>query len=384
MNAMAKKWADGERNIRKRKGGCWEGRYTAGHDLEAGKPIYKNVLGRTQGEANPKAAIEEIKGLDVTMMGKYIVGAWMDKWFKNYAKIKVRSSSHHAYQGYIDNHIKPDIGEVPLEKLTSLELQKVCKKLLNSGRIDRVESKRQPRGLSPKTVRNICQVIASAMKPAKEKKIIATDPTEGCALPKLEHREMKTLSVEQLASFLREAKESGVFEMYYVEMATGLRRGELLGLKWEDIDLEQGDLRVKRQIARINGEVIEAPLKTKNAYRTLPLAEDTIVVLKQQRKKVGSSPWVFPSPTGGPISPDSVLHMLHRVLKRAGLPKVRFHDLRHTFATLALQNGVDIKTVSGMLGHFSAGFTLDTYAHVTTAAQKEAAKAMERVLTAAL
>ena len=109
-----------------------------------------------------------------------------------------------------------------------------------------------------------------------------------------------------------------------------------------------------------------------------------IQVLKQQKKKVGSSPWVFPSPTGGPISPDSVLHMLHRVLKRAGLPRVRFHDLRHTFATLALQNGVDIKTVSGMLGHFSAGFTLDTYAHVTTAAQKEAARTMEKVLTAAI
>ena len=93
---------------------------------------------------------------------------------------------------------------------------------------------------------------------------------------------------------------------------------------------------------------------------------------------------MFPSPSGGPISPDSVLHMLHRVLKRAGLPKVRFHDLRHTFATLALQNGVDIKTVSGMLGHYSAGFTLDTYAHVTTAAQKEAARAMGKVLANAL
>lgn len=93
---------------------------------------------------------------------------------------------------------------------------------------------------------------------------------------------------------------------------------------------------------------------------------------------------VFPGPTDGPMSPDSVLHMLHRVLKRAGLPRVRFHDLRNTFATLALQNGVDVKTVSGMLGHYSAGFTLDTYAHVTTAAQKEAARAMERVLTAAL
>ena len=190
--------------------------------------------------------------------------------------------------------------------------------------------------------------------------------------------------IEQLTSFLREAKDSGVFEMYYVELATGLRRGELLGLKWEDIDFEHGNLRVKRQVARINGEVVEAPLKTKNAYRTLPLAEDTIQVLKQQKKKTGSSPWVFPSPTGGPISPDSVLHMLHRVLKRAGLPKVRFHDLRHTFATLALQNGVDIKTVSGILGHFSAGFTLDTYAHVTTAAQKEAAKTMGKVLANAI
>ena len=158
----------------------------------------------------------------------------------------------------------------------------------------------------------------------------------------------------------------------------------MLGLKWEDIDFEHRNLRVKRQIARVNGEVEEAPLKTKNAYRTLPLAEDTIAVLQQQRKKTGGRPWVFPGPTGAPLSPDSVLHMLHRVLKRAGLPRVRFHDLRHTFATLALQNGVDIKTVSGMLGHFSAGFTLDTYAHVTTAAQKEAARTMEKVLTAAL
>ena len=97
------------------------------------------------------------------------------------------------------------------------------------------------------------------------------------------------------------------------------------------IDLERGDLRVRRQVSRINGEVVEAPLKTKNAYRTLPLAEDTVSVLKEQRKKVGNSPWVFPSPNGGPISPDSVLHMLHRVLKRAGLPKVRFHDLRHPY-----------------------------------------------------
>ena len=285
-----------------------------------------------------KAAIEETKSLDVTKAGKYTVGAWMDEWFENYAKIKVRPSSHQTYRGYIDNHIKPSIRKVPLEKLTPLELQKLYKKLLTSGRIDRVESKHQAKGLSPKTVRNIHQIIASAMKLAKEQRLIVADPTEGCALPKLEHREMKTLPIEQLTSFLREAKDSGVFEMYYVELATGLRRGELLGLKWEDIDFEHGNLRVKRQIARIDGEVVEAPLKTKNAYRTLPLAEDTIQVLKQQKKKVGSSPWVFPSPTGGPISPDSVLHMLHRVLKRAGLPMVRFHDLRHPYVKHTTKN----------------------------------------------
>ena len=160
--------------------------------------------------------------MDVTKAGKYTVGTWMDEWFENYAKIKARPSSHQTYRGYINNHIKSNIGKVPLEKLTSLELQKFCKKLLTSGRIDRVESKHQAKGLSPKTVRNICQIIASAMKLAKEQKLILAAPAEGRAPPKLEHREMKTLPVEQLASFLREAKESGVFEMYYAELTTGL------------------------------------------------------------------------------------------------------------------------------------------------------------------
>ena len=380
---MVKKRANGEGSIRKRKDGRWEGRYTAGHDLETGKPIYKNVLGRTQAEVKEKlkTAIQETQSLDFSKTGQYTVGQWMDVWYENYAKIKVRLSSHQTYKGYIKNHIKPNIGDIPLEKLTTLDLQRLYKTLLARGRVDRLESKGQPKGLSPKTVRNIHQVLSSALKLAQEQRLILTNPAEGCALPKVEHREMKTLPMEQLQSFLREAKDSGVFELYYLELATGLRRGELLGLKWEDIDLEHGDLRVRRQIARINGRVVEAPLKTKNAYRTLPLAEDTISILEEQKKKVGSSPWVFPSATGGPISPDSVLHMLHRVLKRAELPEVRFHDLRHTFATLALQNGVDIKTVSGMLGHFSAGFTLDTYAHVTTSAQKAAANTMGKLLS---
>jgi len=290
---MAKRRANGEGSIRKRKDGRWEGRYTAGRDPETGKPIYKNVLGKTQAEtkAKLKQAIQESMEVDTVKAEQYTVGQWMDVWFENYAKIKVRPSSHQTYKGYIENHIKPNIGKIPLRKLSSLQLQKFYKKLLAGGRVDRIEAKGQPTGLSPKTVRNIHQVISSALNMAKEQRLISSNPAESCALPKLEHQEMKTIPAEQLASFLQEAKESGVFEMYYIELATGLRRGELLGLKWEDVDLDQGNLRVQRQVSRINGEVVEAPLKTKNSYRTISLGTDAVEILKEQRKNCGDSPY---------------------------------------------------------------------------------------------
>lgn len=378
---MAKKRANGDGNIRKRKDDRWEGRYVVGRDPDSGKMITKNVLGKTQAEVKEKLkkAIENSRQLDYTKEGKYTAGQWLDEWFEAYAKVKVRPSSHQTYKGYIENHIKPNIGEIPIEKLTSLTLQKFYKKLLTEGRVPRIESEKQPKGLSAKTVRNINQVISSAMDMAVKHKLILSNPTGGCELPKVEHREMHTIHAEQLGAFLREAKESGVYELYYLDLATGLRRGELLGLKWEDVDLAHGVIHVKRQVARIDGKVKEVPLKTKNSYRNISISKDAVTMLKEMEKHRVCE-YVFPSPNGGPISPDSVRHMLHRVLKRAGLPSIRFHDLRHTFATLALQNGVDIKTVSGMLGHFSAGFTLDTYAHVTTAAQKEAANTMGNVL----
>ena len=383
---MPKRRANGEGNIRKRKDGRWEGRYTVGHDPETGKAIIKNVLGKTQAEVKEKLkkAIEENVGIDYGRAKTYTVGNWLEVWYENYAKIKMRPSTYLTYHGYIENHIKPQLGKISLNDLTTLHLQQFYKKLLAEGRVERIEAQKQPKGLSAKTVRNIHQIISSALKLAVEQRLIARNPADGCALPKAEHKEMKTLTADQLSAFFREARDSGVYELYYLDLATGLRRGELLGLKWTDVDLDRGVRKSQRAISRQNGKVVEAPLKMKNAYRTLPLSADAINVLMQQRRKTGNSEWVFPSPTGGPMSPDSVLHMLHRVLKRAGLPKVRFHDLRHTFATMALQNGVDVKTVSSMLGHYSAGFTLDTYAHVTTDAQLKAAQTMGNILSRAV
>ena len=380
---MPKRRANGEGNIRKRKDGRWEGRYTAGYDPETGRRIIKNVLGKTQAEVKEKLkkAIEENVGIDYGRAKSYTVGTWLEVWMENYARVKLRPSTFKTSQGFLKNHIKPQIGNIPLADLTSLDLQRFYKHLLDGGRVDRIEAKKKPKGLAPKTVRNIHQMIGSAYNLAMEQKLVSKNPTQGCALPKVEHKEMRTLTTDQLSAFFQEARDSGVFALYYIDLTTGLRRGELLGLKWSDIDLEKGDLRVQRQIGRIDGKIIEMPLKTKNAYRTLPLSADAIDVLMQQRRKTGNSEWVFPSPSGGPMSPDSVLHMLHRVLKRAGLPKVRFHDLRHTFATLSLKSGVDVKTLSSMLGHYSAGFTLNTYAHVTAQMKQDAADAIGGVIS---
>ena len=384
---MPKRRANGEGNIRKRKDGRWEGRYTVGHDPETGKAIIKNVLGKTQAAVKEKLkkAIEENVGIDYGQAKTYTVGTWLDVWMENYAKIKLRPSTFKTSQGFLKNHIKPQIGGIPLADLTSLDLQRFYKHLLDGGRVDRIEAKKKkPKGLAPKTVRNIHQMIGSAYNLAIEQKLVSRNQRRAAPCQRWSTKEMKTLTADQLSAFFREARDSGVYELYYLDLATGLRRGELLGLRWTDVDFQHGILKIQRAISRQNGKVVEAPLKTKNAYRTLPLSADAISVLKIQKCKVGNSEWVFPSPTGGPMSPDSVLHMLHRVLKRAGLPRIRFHDLRHTFATMALQNGVDVKTVSSMLGHYSAGFTLDTYTHVTTDAQLKAALTMGSILSRAV
>ena len=130
-------------------------------------------------------------------------------------------------------------------------------------------------------------MIGSAYNLAIEQRLVTKNPTQGCALPKVEHKEMKTLTADQLSAFFQEARDSGVYELYYLDLATGLRRGELLGLKWADVDLDRGVLKIQRAISRQNGKVVEAPLKTKNAYRTLPLSADAIDVLMQQKKKNG-------------------------------------------------------------------------------------------------
>jgi len=374
---MPKKRANGEGSIRKRNDGRWEGRYVAGHDADTGKAIYKNVLGKTQAEVKEKLkiAIENADKINVTR-NEYTLAAWLRYWLDNYGNMYLRPSSYENYSGFLKNQIEPDeLGSIRLMDLKTHDMQMFYKRMLTSGRVQRIESRNKPKGLSTKTIRNMHFFMTHALERAVKEKLIADNPASECVLPKKESQEMKTLPLNDLAKFFAEAKRSGVFEFYYTELSTGLRRGELLGLKWADIDFNENSIYVHCQVTRVNGKVQESPLKTKNAYRQIIVSPDVTAVLKEKRdRENGFSEYVFSSPIGGPISPDSILKMLQRVLKRAGLEKIRFHDLRHTFATMALQNGVDVKTLSGMLGHYSAGFTLDTYGHITSAMKKDAAE----------
>ena len=171
---MPKRRANGEGNVRKRKDGRWEGRYTAGHDPETGKAIIKNVLGKTQAEVKEKLkkAIEENVGIDYGRAKTYTVGTWLEVWMENYAKVKLCPSTFKASQGFLKNHIKPQIGGIPLADLTSLDLQRFYKHLLDGGRVDRIEAKKKPKGLAPKTVRNIHQMIGSAYNLAIEQHLV--------------------------------------------------------------------------------------------------------------------------------------------------------------------------------------------------------------------
>ena len=390
---MPKRRANGEGNIRKRKDGRWEGRYTVGHDPETGKAIIKNVLGKTQAEVKEKlkTAIEENIGIDYGKAKSFTVGSWLEIWMENYAKVRLRPSTFKTSQGFLKNHIKPQIGSIPLAELTSLDLQRFYKHLLEGGRVDRIEAKKKPKGLAPKTVRNIHQMIGSAYNLAMEQKLVNKNPTQGCALPKVEHKEMKTLTADQLSAFFREAKETGVYELYYLDLATGLRRGELLGLKWSAVDFEKNRVHICNNVlyAPDRGIYEDTP-KTATSDRYITLPAETMQLLRTyrawqntERLRLGefyeNQGFVFSQENGSPMHPDSVTDWMGKFSKRHGLPHINPHAFRHTMASMLYFNGVDSVSISKRLGHAQVSTTANIYAHVVEEADRKNAEILSDI-----
>ena len=378
---MAKRRKQGTGTIRQRKDGRWEGRAVIGYD-EIGLPKTKSVLAKTKRECQEKlkALLETVGGPKAERIRPDMAfGEWLDFWYQNWSKPKLRPTTQACYEGKIYRHIIPELGKIPLNQLTQKDLQQFYTKLKKSGRLIRTQQFGE--GLSDTMVRGCHATCRSALEKAVQEGLLRTNPAIGCKLPPKRGREMQVLGREELQRFLIQAQAEGYYELFLLDLCTGLRRGELMALQWEDLDFDTGVLTVNKQVYEVNGKLQLSVPKTKASIRKLLLPPGVVEVLREYRSRVDSR-WLFPSPVkeDTPISPGVARKRLQIILQRSGCKRIRFHDLRHTFATLALENGMDVKTLSAMLGHVSATTTLDIYTHITEDMQAEAAAKIDRGL----
>ena len=260
-------------SVHLRKDGRWEGRFVVGYDAR-GYPRTKNCLARTKKECLEKlkalrASCETPEKKERPMGSGMTFGEWMDFWYRNYCRPGLRPNTQGAYEAMIYKHILPALGQIPLGKLSQLDLQQFYAQIKTSGRLTRQEL--YGPGLSDRTVRSCHANCRAALDKAMEEGLITANPADGCRLPPKKDREMQVLNREELQRLLIQAKAEGCYELFLLELSTGLRRGELLALQWEDLNQETGELRVERQVTRTGGQLVISAPKTKASVRTLVL-----------------------------------------------------------------------------------------------------------------
>lgn len=383
---MAKKRGQNEGSIRKRKDGKYEIRITAGIDFEKGTVKRLSFYADTKTEANKILKQEAYKFsncnyVDVSKMTTY---QFLKMWLKTYVKNTVKDSTYISYEGYVENHFKNSIGDVPLKKLNTHMIQELYNYKAESG-------------LSAKTIRNMNSCLHKALSQAVKENYLFQNPCAGTQLPKNRKKRVSILSHEECNMLIRESYNHRYGVFIRLTLATGLRAGELLGLRWQDIDLYSGTLYVNQTLNRlkdITGKqktkiVIDTP-KTECAIRSIPLPEGAVRDLlnwkKQQDKerknfdkKYCSSDMVVTQENGCYVEPRSFKDHYNKMLKAANISHHTLHSLRHTFVTIALEEKMDIKTVSAIAGHSSVSFTLDTYGHVLDEHKRESMKLMNKL-----
>ena len=301
----------------------------------------------------------------------------MDFWYQNYSKPKIRLTTQASYENKIYNHIITEIGKIPLNKLTQNDLQQFYSRLKKGGRKRFTEQYGE--GLSDRMVRSCHTICRTALDKAVVEGLVTNNPSIGCKLPPKKEREMQVLTQTEIVRFLTQAKSEGYYEMFLLELTTGMRRGEIVGLKWCDLNMLTGAIYIARQVVKTATRCIVTVPKTKSSVRTILLPQEMVTLLAELKKQTKGE-WMFPSPVkeGEPRNPTAVYHRFQPILERSHCKKIRFHDLRHTFATMALENGMDIKTLSAMIGHISSETTLNIYSHITDTMQQQAAVRIDR------
>ena len=379
---MAKRRPSGDGMVRKREDGRWEGRIVVGHK-QNGEPIFRYVLAKTQKELLDKLHrdLEAFQDVELTEDSRMTLGEWLDRWMEDYGAATLRPNTLRSYEQFIRCYIKPYLGDKIVSRVTRMDIQKLYRKLKHEGRVR--EHPEHGHELSDTMVLRIHAMLHRCLKDAEAAHVIARNPTDGAVVPKASYKPKQILTKEQMETFLAAVERNEIWrDFFYTELTTGLRRGELLALQWTDLDVENRTLAVTKQVNRINGELVVSPPKTRNSVRTLALPQQAVDLLIAEHQKHPRNPYLFPSPkTGTMYDPDAFRRTHDKILKAIGAEHIRFHDLRHTFATLSLKSGVDVKTLSGALGHYSAGFTLNTYTHATAQMKQDAANTIGGVIS---
>ena len=382
---MAKR-TNGEGCVRKRKDGRWEGIFTT-DEIKNGKKVRKSVLAKTKTECLEKLqkAKEETREAQQILTrcaflntSEPTMKEWYEIWMESFGRAYLKDHTRISYESYFTGYILPRIGEIKLKEISTVTCQQMFMDIYTNGRIRNREKRGS--GLSAKSVKDIRVALQVCLQKAEDEGIIQDNPVRKVQLPKEPKKEMQTLKTNEVGRFLEEARNSECYEFYLLELTTGMRIGEILALTWDDFDEDNKTIRINKAMQRVGKELVVSTPKTPASIRTIKLCDECVtnlILLRSRRSRIDECNLIFPSPvTNGLRDPCSVVRKLHRMQKRAGLPQIRFHDLRHSFATLSLDQGQDIKTISHMLGHTDAGFTMNTYMHVTDSMQENVASAL--------
>jgi len=385
--------ANGNGHMRKRSDGRWEAVCTVGIDAGTGKQIKRSFYGKSQNDVRIKmnAAINDIDDGVYVEPSKLTVGVWLDIWSTEYlGGVKPRTVENYA--SVCRNHIKPNLGAVKLSALSAPMIQSVYNRLQENKVIkDNKGNTKEIKGLSAKSVKNVNGVLHSSIQQAVKLGYIRVNPCNAVELPRVIKKEMQILNESAIATFLNAIDCHKWEYLFIVTLFIGARQAEVLGLEWSRVDFERGTIKWKYQLERGARDKIGLVTPKNDKSRLTTPAPFVMSALRKQKQRQAEwqllagqawkkSDYVFTNEFGETLVHGTVSKTFKRIITSLGYPEVRFHDLRHSYATAALSSGDDVKTVQENLGHHDAGFTLNQYGHVTEKMKLESANRMENFI----
>jgi len=376
-------------HIRQRTKGSYTIVISLGKDPETGKRKQQWVTVKgTKKDAERKLAelMHQVDTGTFIKPARLTVADYLKQWLQDYVAVNTSPRTHERYSEIVNLHLVPALGSIALMNLQPQHIQDCYAKALKSGR------RNGKGGLSAFTVHKHHRVLFEALRHGVKRGLLIRNAAEAVDPPRPKFKEMSTLGPDEAHAFLEAARETPYYTLFHTALYTGLRRSELLGLRWCDVDLEMATLSVVQTLHRLrNGEYLVSQTKSRRSRRLVALPPSSAIMLREYREAqeatrslIGvpllTTGLVFSHPDGRPYRPDSVSRAFVTLAKAVGLNGVRFHDLRHTHATLMLRQGVHPKIVSERLGHSSVAITLDTYSHVVPGLQEKAARQFEEGL----